>query len=113
MPFADLRALHAVIGEAIDNIEKVYKSQTPPLEYPSLDTPYYSSLKHSAEADRAEALKLDAAVFSAANQIVAACGQLTASVHKPFFQLIEVMNGVRCSSYAPVVVVRPLLIASV
>ncbi|OJT06906.1 Sterigmatocystin 8-O-methyltransferase [Trametes pubescens] len=93
MPFADLRALHAVIGEAIDNIEKVYKSQTPPLEYPSLDTPYYSSLKHSAEADRAEALKLDAAVFSAANQIVAACGQLTASVHKPFFQLIEVMNG--------------------
>lgn len=113
MPFADLRALHTVIGEAIDNIEKVYKSQTPPLEYPSLDAPYYSSLKHSAETDRAEALKLDTAVFSAANQIVAACGQLTASVHKPFFQLIEVMNGVRCSSYAPVVVVCPLLIASV
>lgn len=100
MTFADLRALHAVIGEAIDNIEKVYKSQSPPLEYPSLDVPYYSSQKHSPDVDRAEALKLDAAVFSAANQIVAACGQLTATVHKPFFHLVEIMNGVRqaCST---------------
>ncbi|EIW63673.1 O-methyltransferase [Trametes versicolor FP-101664 SS1] len=40
-----------------------------------------------------QALKLDAAVFSAANQIVAACGQLTATVHKPFFHLVEIMNG--------------------
>ncbi|KAL1941917.1 hypothetical protein VTO73DRAFT_6447 [Trametes versicolor] len=64
MTFADLRALHAVIGEAIDNIEKVYKSQSPPLEYPSLDVPYYSSQQHSPDVEHAEALKLDAAVFS-------------------------------------------------
>ncbi|KAJ2981886.1 hypothetical protein NUW54_g10817 [Trametes sanguinea] len=93
MPFAELRALHAVIGQAIDEIEKVYKSQSPPLEYPALDVPYYSSQKHSPEVDKAEELKLDPAVFSAANQIVAACGQLTATVHKPFFQLVEIMNG--------------------
>ncbi|OSC96294.1 S-adenosyl-L-methionine-dependent methyltransferase [Trametes coccinea BRFM310] len=93
MPFAELRALHAVIGQAIDEIEKVYKSQSPPLEYPALDAPYYSSQTHSPEVDKAEELKLDPAVFSAANQIVAACGQLTATVHKPFFQLVEVMNG--------------------
>ncbi len=95
MTFSDLRALHAVIGQAIHNIEKVYKSQSPPLEYPSLDAPYYSSQTHSPEVDRAEELKLTDAVFSAANQIVAACGQLTATVHKPFFQLVEVINGVR------------------
>ncbi|KAH9846764.1 S-adenosyl-L-methionine-dependent methyltransferase [Lenzites betulinus] len=93
MTFADLRALHAVIGEAIDNIEKVYKSQDPPLEYPSLDVPFYSSQKHTPEVDRAEELKLTDAVFSAANQIVAACGQLTATVHKPFFQLVEIVNA--------------------
>ncbi|KAI0761083.1 S-adenosyl-L-methionine-dependent methyltransferase [Trametes elegans] len=93
MPISDLRALHAVIGQAIDEIEKVYAAQNPPLEYPSLDVPYYSSQKHSAEIERAEELKLDPAVFGAANQIVAACGQLTATVHKPFFQLVEIMNG--------------------
>ncbi|KAI0630028.1 S-adenosyl-L-methionine-dependent methyltransferase [Trametes polyzona] len=93
MAFSDLRALHSVIGQAIDTIEQVYKSQNPPLEYPSLDVPYYSSQKHSPEVDRAEELKLDPAVFAAANHIVAACGQLTASVHKPFFQLVELMNG--------------------
>ncbi|KAI0820083.1 S-adenosyl-L-methionine-dependent methyltransferase [Trametes gibbosa] len=93
MTFANLRALHAVIGQAIDNMERVYKSQNPPLDYPALDVPYYVSQTHSAEVDRAEALKLEPAVFSAANEIVAACGQLTATVHKPFFNLVEVMNG--------------------
>ncbi|KAI0326180.1 S-adenosyl-L-methionine-dependent methyltransferase [Cubamyces sp. BRFM 1775] len=93
MPISDLRALHAVIGQAIDEIEKVYQSQSPPLEYPALDVPYYVSQKHTPEVDKAEELKLDPAVFSAANQIVAACGQLTATVHKPFFQLVEVMNA--------------------
>ncbi|KAI0820082.1 S-adenosyl-L-methionine-dependent methyltransferase [Trametes gibbosa] len=93
MTFASLRALHATIGEAIDTIEKVYKSQDPPLEYPALDVPYYSSQPHSAAVERAEALRLGAAVFSAANEIVAACGQLTATVHKPFFNLVETMNG--------------------
>ncbi|KAI0644766.1 S-adenosyl-L-methionine-dependent methyltransferase [Trametes meyenii] len=93
MPFSDLRALHAVIGAAIDKIEAEYKSQSPPLEYPSLDVPYYVSQAHTPAEDRAEELKLTDAVFSAANEIVAACGQLTATVHKPFFQLVETING--------------------
>ncbi|KAI0349362.1 S-adenosyl-L-methionine-dependent methyltransferase [Trametes cingulata] len=91
MTISDLRALHAVIGQAIDQIESVYKNDG--LEYPSLDVPYYSSQKHSPDVEKAEALKLEPAVFGAANQIVAACGQLTATVHKPFFQLVEIMNG--------------------
>ncbi|KAI0827532.1 S-adenosyl-L-methionine-dependent methyltransferase [Trametes gibbosa] len=93
MTIADLRALHTVIGSAIDRIETVYKSERPPLEYPSLDEPYYISEPHTREVDRAEELRLTDAVFAAANEIVAACGQLTAAVHKPFFQLVEIVNG--------------------
>ncbi|KAI0630668.1 S-adenosyl-L-methionine-dependent methyltransferase [Trametes polyzona] len=93
MTFSELRALHAVIGQAIDDIERVYKTQDPPLDYPSLDVPYYSGEKHSPEVERAEELKLTPAVFAAANQLVAACGQLTATVHRPFFQVVEVVMG--------------------
>ncbi|KAI1782784.1 hypothetical protein LXA43DRAFT_859578, partial [Ganoderma leucocontextum] len=32
-------------------------------------------------------------VFGAANRVVAACGQITATVHKPFFQLVEGGQG--------------------
>ena len=42
MTFSTLRALHAVIGAAIDDIERVYRERSPqgsPLEYPSLDEP--------------------------------------------------------------------------
>lgn len=96
MTFAKLRALHTVIGEALDEIERVYKanSDSTPLEYPSLDLPYYSSLDHSPEIDKAEALRIDPTVFAASNRIVSAAGQLSATVNKPWFTLIESINAV-------------------
>ena len=96
MTFAKLRALHAVIGEAIDEMERVYKANSDgaPLDYPSLDVPYYTSLKHSPEADKAEALRIEETVFAASNRIVSAAGQLSATVNKPWFSLIEGINAV-------------------
>ena len=90
--FATLRALHAVIGEAIDEIEKVYKAES--LDFPSLDVPYYTSLKHDPKVDKAEDLRVDHAVFAATNRIVSAAGQLSATVNKPWFSLIESINAV-------------------
>ncbi|KAI0682001.1 S-adenosyl-L-methionine-dependent methyltransferase [Earliella scabrosa] len=95
MTFAKLRALHAVIGEAIEEMERVYKANSDgaPLDFPSLDEPYYSSLKHSPEVDKAEALRIDYTVFAASNRIVSAAGQLSATVNKPWFTLIESINA--------------------
>ena len=98
MTVETLRALHAVIGEAIDEIDRVYKAHSQDggaaLQFPSLDAPYYSTLKNSTEVEKAEDLRTDPTVFGAANKIVAACGQITATVHKPFFQLVEGGQGV-------------------
>lgn len=98
MTVAALRALHAVIGSAIDEIERVYKEQSSstglPLDYPSLDVPYYSSQQNPPEVAKSEELRLDEKVFGATNQIVAACEQITATVHKPFLLLFEGINGV-------------------
>ncbi|KAI1787762.1 S-adenosyl-L-methionine-dependent methyltransferase [Ganoderma leucocontextum] len=96
MTFETLRALHAVIGEAIDEIERVYKAHSQEgvaLQFPSLDAPYYTTVKNSATVEKAEELRADPTVFGAANRIVAACGQITATVHKPFFQLVEGGQG--------------------
>ena len=98
MTFATLKALHSVIGDALAQMERVYaeRSQgTAPLDYPSLDVPYYNNTaSHNAEAEAAEKLASDPAVVAAANQIVAACGQLAASVHRPFFSLVEGLMSV-------------------
>ena len=106
MTFTSLRALHAEIGQAIDDMEKIYKehSEGTPLDYPSLDVPYYSSLKHSPEVDKAEALRIDYTVFAASNRIVSAAGQLSATVNKPWFTLIESINAVRDGDIADAVV---------
>ena len=42
-------------------MERVYKANSDgaPLDYPSLDVPYYTSLKHSPEAEKAEALRIE------------------------------------------------------
>ncbi|RPD72283.1 O-methyltransferase [Lentinus tigrinus ALCF2SS1-7] len=97
MTIAALRALHAVIGSAIDEIEKVYESQSSstglPLDYPSLDVPFYSTRTNPPEVEKSENLRTDPTVFSAANKIVAACGQITATVHRPFFSLVECVDA--------------------
>ena len=91
MTFSTLRALHTVIGAAIDDIERVYRerSQGSGLEYPSLDEPYYHTAQHSPEEELAEALKGDPAVAAASKRIVAACGQLSTTVNKPWYGLME------------------------
>ncbi|PIL29528.1 hypothetical protein GSI_08336 [Ganoderma sinense ZZ0214-1] len=91
MTFSTLRALHAVIGAAIDDIEHVYRerSQGGALEYPSLDEPYYHTAQHTPEEELAESLKSDPAVVTAAMRIVAACSQLSTTVNKPWSGLLE------------------------
>ncbi|TFK84126.1 S-adenosyl-L-methionine-dependent methyltransferase [Polyporus arcularius HHB13444] len=72
-------------------MEKVYRAQPGdrPLDYPSLDVPFYKNATHAPEAEAAEKLASDPVVVVAASHIVAACGQLAASVHRPFFSLVE------------------------
>ncbi|KZP06640.1 hypothetical protein FIBSPDRAFT_939939 [Athelia psychrophila] len=41
MTFATLRALHALIAQAIDDIERVFAEHGRPLEFPSLEDPVY------------------------------------------------------------------------
>ncbi|KAI0653619.1 S-adenosyl-L-methionine-dependent methyltransferase [Cubamyces menziesii] len=95
MSFATLRALHASIGSAIDDLEHIYhdRSQSEPLEFPSLNDPYYVSAPHSAAQQLAHQLSDDPAVSLASKQIVAACAQLNASVSKPWYGFIEAILG--------------------
>ncbi|KAI0633823.1 S-adenosyl-L-methionine-dependent methyltransferase [Trametes polyzona] len=91
--FATLRALHNLIGDALADIEAVYR--TPPggggpLDYPSLDVPFYKGAQDATlERAKAEKLTTEPAVVTAADRIVAACGQIAATLHKPYFQLCE------------------------
>lgn len=96
MSFATLRALHATIGNAIGDLERIYcdRSQSEPLEFPSLDDPYYISAPHSAAKQLAHQLSDDQAVSLASKQIVAACAQLNASVSKPWYGFTEAILGV-------------------
>ncbi|KAF9447111.1 hypothetical protein P691DRAFT_776367 [Macrolepiota fuliginosa MF-IS2] len=150
MTFSVLRALHGIIGEALDNIEAVYAlhaSQDRPLgkdkspypsgysnsphsgttrsghrstlsvnslsdayaspppspciktehsdpdsmpqpsiDFPSLDAPCDSS-------SIAEALTQHPDVVSATNRIIAACGQMTATVQTPFLTICDAVMG--------------------
>ena len=54
MTFASLRALHALIGAAIDDMERVYHERSPDLDYPSIDKPYYKADQHTLEEELAE-----------------------------------------------------------
>ena len=103
MTFTTLRALHAAIGAAIDDIERVYREQSTsgPIEFPSLDEPYYYSAQHTAEEELAEALKGDPAVASASKRIVAACGQLATTVNKPWYGLTEDIQAVCFLAHSP------------
>ena len=49
MTFTTLRALHAAIGAAIDDIERVYRERSAdtPIDFHSLDEPYYYSAQHT------------------------------------------------------------------
>ncbi|RPD57857.1 S-adenosyl-L-methionine-dependent methyltransferase [Lentinus tigrinus ALCF2SS1-7] len=93
MTFASLRALHALIGTAIDDMERVYHARSPNLDYPSIDKPYYKDAQHIPEEELSESLTSDETVAAAAKQIVAACGHLSHTVSKPWFGLVEDIHG--------------------
>ncbi|KAI9066168.1 S-adenosyl-L-methionine-dependent methyltransferase [Trametes sanguinea] len=156
MTFAALRSLHALIGDALDDIERIYQdasldipaatpttpysvltspctpyrrraargdedddddgyprfptSQAPKtpsrghggpgvsvdlrmLDFPALDAPYYPTESHSPEADAAESLASHPDVIAATNRIVAACGQISATIHRPFLTLCDAAMG--------------------
>ena len=99
MTFSTLRALHAIIGTAIDDIERIYRGRSQstgnPVDYPSLDEPYYHTGQHTPDEDLAEALKSDPDVVAASMRIVAACGQLSTTVNKPWSGLMEDLLWVR------------------
>lgn len=95
MTFATLRALHSAIGSAIDEIECAYHERRSDLDYPSLDEPYYPTAKHAPDEELAETLKADSIVAVASKHIVAACGQLSITVNKPWFGLMEDAKAVR------------------
>ena len=95
MTFATLRTLHAVIGTAIDEVERVYHERSAGLDFPSLDEPYYLKAHRSPEEELAEALRTDPLVATATKRIVAACGQLGKLVNRPWFELAEDVQGVR------------------
>ncbi|KAK2462797.1 hypothetical protein APHAL10511_005188 [Amanita phalloides] len=128
MTFAALRALHAIIGDAINDIEHIYAQprchpqqnavfplmdssayaspppsphvpvperygfSVPPsldqlsdplvLDFPSLDTPCNPN-------SRAELLTADPTVVRAINHIIAASGQLSATVQAPFLSICD------------------------
>ena len=106
MTFATLRALYTVIGDALTEMERVYAARSAeggtPLDYPSLDVPYYHNNcdrdgDASSAVEAAEKLAQDTEVVTPASHIVAACQQLAASVHRPFFTLAEGIMSVSFS----------------
>ena len=106
MSFATLRALYAIIGDALADLERIYQAQPSstdgiPLDFPSLDEPCYPGVPQSADAAAAEKLALAPDAVVAARQIVAACAQLSASVHLPFYSLVEGVKGVRACCPVP------------
>jgi hypothetical protein len=113
MTFAVLRALHAIIADALDDIQRVYDPDfspgpeqkysyvSPPptpsfsthsnsLDFPSLDVPYDPT-------DPAEQLTAHPTVVVAINRVVAAAGQMAAIVQTPFLSLCDASMSVSTS----------------
>ena len=67
------------------------------LDFPGLDTAYYPTEAHEPEVDAAESLASHPDVIAATNRIVAACGQISATVHRPFLTVCDAAMGVRAS----------------
>lgn len=84
MTFSELRALHAIIGAALDDIQHAYEhGEEKAQDFPALSAPY-------APASAAEALALHPDVMRASARIVAATGQLAVAVQNPFMTLWSV-----------------------
>ncbi|KAI0324799.1 S-adenosyl-L-methionine-dependent methyltransferase [Cubamyces sp. BRFM 1775] len=95
MTFATLRALHTSIGAALDELERLYRNQSLPeaLDFPDLDEPYYPNASHTLAEERAEKLKADRDVAFTIRRIVAACGQLSATVNRTWLGVMDTIQG--------------------
>ncbi|KAI0653621.1 S-adenosyl-L-methionine-dependent methyltransferase [Cubamyces menziesii] len=95
MTFAALRALHSSIGHAIDELERLYRDHTTSegLDFPDLDEPYYPSAHHTLAEERAEKLKADPDVAFTIRRIVAACGQMSATVNRTWLGVMDTIQG--------------------
>lgn len=115
--FVSLRALHALIGDALDDVERIFASYQPsvhsptgsessgsaqlpspraseegepnraPLDFPSLDEPYNP-------LSPAEVLLSHPTIVQATKLIVSATGQLAAMVQRPFLTICDATMGV-------------------
>ena len=120
--FARLRALHALIGDALDDVERIFASCQPPVHSPagseSPGSAQHSSLRTSEDEQverapldfpspdepydplsPAEALLSHPSVVQATKLIVSATGQLAAMVQRPFLTICDATMGVRDSIY--------------
>ena len=98
MTFTSLRALHKCIGDDIDDLENLYKerSRSDPLDFPSMDVPRYAKAPRSAYEEATDELNAEPSVVFAIRRIKAACGQLTATVDRPWDALMDAVRAV-CS----------------
>ena len=121
--FASLRALHALIGDALDDLELIFTSCQPPVRSPT-GSDSSGSAQHSSsprtsgseEVNRApfdfpsldepydplspaEALLSHPTVVYATKLIVSATGQLAAIVQRPFLTICDATMGVRDPTY--------------
>ena len=116
--FASLRALHALIGDALDDVERVFVSYQPSVHSPtgseSSGSAQYSSsprISEDEETNRApldfpsldepydplspaETLLSHPTVVRATKLIVSATGQLAAMVQRPFLTICDATMGV-------------------
>lgn len=117
--FASLRALHALIGDALDDIERIFVSCQPSLHSPT-SSESSGSVQHSSSPRNSgdkevyrplldfpsldepydplsptEALLSHPTVVHATKLIVSATGQLTATVQRPFLTICDASMGVR------------------
>ncbi|KAG6865359.1 hypothetical protein C0991_003211 [Blastosporella zonata] len=118
MTFAHLRALHAILADALDDIERIYSPAKEPwehgppsdgqkasyvspppspltspgsLDFPSLDAPCDPN-------NPAEQLTAHPVVVQAINKIVAAAGQMSMTVQAPFYSLCDASMAYHLSS---------------
>ncbi|KAJ8475150.1 hypothetical protein ONZ51_g6737 [Trametes cubensis] len=102
MTFATLRALHVCIGDAINDLARIYEARSPSaldhLDYPSLDVPHYPNAPLLPAEELSEELINDPSALLAIRHIVAACGQLCATVSRPGESLIDIAVSVHLQS---------------
>lgn len=116
--FSNLRALHALIGDALDDVEQIFVSRQPSVHSPtgseSSDGAQSSPSPRTSDDEElnrvpldfpsldepydprapAEALLSHPAVVHATKLIVSATGQLAAMVQRPFLTICDATMGV-------------------